>query len=87
MVGWGVASWGRRDCGGNLPMICDEAFESLADTSARFVHFREVLRAMEIETYTNVWAAEILLYAHAYQGSTDVAEGRTQPHSYKSCAP
>ena len=68
-------------------MICDKAFEILADTSARSVHFREVLRAMEIETYLNVWTAEIFLYAHAYQGTTDVAEGRTQPHSYKGCAP
>ena len=39
MVGWGVASWGRRGCGENLPMIWDEAFDVLSDISARFVHF------------------------------------------------
>ena len=63
MVGRGVAEWGRRGCGGNMSMRYDETFETLADMSARFVQFREVLFAMEGKAKANGRAAEISLCA------------------------
>ena len=42
-------------------MLCDKAREILADTSARFGHFHEVLLAMEGRADANRLAAEILL--------------------------
>ena len=44
-----------------LLLLCDKAREMLADTSARFGHFREVLVAMEGRADANGLVAEIAL--------------------------
>ena len=46
-----------------MPMRCDKAYEILADMSARFVQFREVLLAREDKADASGWAAEISLCA------------------------
>ena len=58
-----MAECGRRDCGGNMPLRCDKAYEILADMSARFVQFREVFFAIEGKADASGWAAEISLCA------------------------
>ena len=58
-----VGAPGLRGCGGKMPMRYDKTFETLADMSARFVQFREVLLAMEGKANANGRAAEISLCA------------------------
>ena len=44
-------------------MRCDKAYDILADMSARFVQFREVLLAIEGKADASGWAADISLCA------------------------
>ena len=61
-------------------MLCDKAHEMLADTSARFGHFREVLVATEGRADANGLVAEIaLLRAIRARCSVDLKPGSVGP--------